>query len=445
MNRLKTLLLTIGLLSLFAASLYSCGGETSTPISPAASGAPSPTPVAGTLSTLTPGFTPGLNDAETRLGLATGVFENALTAPSEPVHPLQLQSAPKQFESTALGATQKLGPPAWVKPGMRITFYLASSTSSTADDGTPNSSGGEGLNQIDVVAVEGTDVVLATTTFSTNRTDRQYAVAAIGGGKTAGDVVDSVWIHPTRLAELAEMDLGDTKVGKGDYTVEGVTYSVVSFVTNKTDFYDSYAYDIETGLLVSATTKKTVNNSTQIYITRLLGYRQRNVPGLGRTNPAWVAKTPQLKYSGTWSFVNPYAPNDPAITYPMTYTVTLGKGGKTWVPFTTKSVIRLPSLKQESSGSGISTATGGYWFDPAALAKLKKGQVIDVDAHSEERVTVDSINRSSAVKTVTISSEIPGVTTLVTYDLTTGAMVNFQTSSSGTGITITLKLQNPPK
>jgi hypothetical protein len=271
------------------------------------------------------------------MGLPVGVFENDQTKAMQQGQPQQVLPSQARIRSTDLPNAQELGAPPWVRPGMRITFYAAAATvvsrgepkckedpngewedeagnkfTCTGMPGDPDgSSAGDGLSQVDVLAVEGTGVVLATTLFSIDRISNQFTVAPTGGGKAPGDVIDGVWIHPRRLAEIAAMDLPDMKVLRGNYEVEGVTYNAVSFVSLKPGSYQSYAYDTETGLQIAATTRTTPsttlleapqtagNGSAQLYVSRLLGYRQRNVPGLNGANPAWVGRTRQLSYNGT--------------------------------------------------------------------------------------------------------------------------------------------------
>jgi hypothetical protein len=371
-----------------------------------------------------------------------------------------------------------------VRPGTRITYYAAAATivsrgepkckedpngeweddagnkyTCTGMPGDPDgSSAGDGLSQIDVLAVEGTDVVLATTLFSIDRISNQFTVAPTGGGKAPGDVIDGVWVHPRRLEEIAATGLADMKVLRGNYEVEGVTYKAVSFVSIKPNSYQSYAYDTETGLLIAATTRMSPstalleapqtagNGNAQLYVRRLLGYRQRNVPGLNGTNPAWVARTKQLNYSGTWTFTNPMGSGSPSDTmaFPMDLSVAFGKGGKNWVPFTAKSTIHF-SYDEVSTGSSVTGGAGQYWIDPKALAKLKKGQVIDEDPRTGERLVIESVGTRAGAKAVAVSSELPGNRSLLTYDLATGVLVDFQTTSSGTGITILLRLQTMPR
>lgn len=490
MAKPRARLLNIWLVLLLAPTLYACGGDTPptptivptavpTSSAPPTSGVPDTTPPVSE-----PAPDPATGDAGTLMGLPVGVFENAQTKAVQQGQPRQVQSAQARIRSTDLPNTRELGAPPWVRPGMRITFYAAAATvvsrgepkckedpngewedqagnkfSCTGMPGDPDgSSAGDGLSQVDVLAVEGTDVVLATTLFSIDRISNQFTVAPTGGGKAPGDVIDGVWIHPRRLAEIAAMDLQDMKVLRGNYEVEGVTYNAISFVSLKPGSYQSYAYDTETGLQIAATTRTTPattlleapqtagNGSAQLYVSRLLGYRQRNVPGLNGANPAWVARTRQLSYNGTWTFTNPMGSGSPSDTmaFPMDLSVALARGGKNWVPFTARSAIHFPP-DQVSTGSGVTGSAGQYWIDPKALARLKRGQVIDEDPRTNERLVVESVGTRAGAKTVVISSELPGNRALLTYDLTTGALVDFQTSSRGTGITILLRLQTMPR
>ncbi len=487
---MNAMLRSIVLVSLLASALSACGGDTPPTPTPVPTSPPTvelfPTP---TLTIAPPSATPDVilaeGDMGTVAGLPMGVFSNSQTAALQQAQPQQVLPHQGQIKSTDLPNTRELGAPKWVKPGMRITFYAAAATvvskgepkckedpngdweddqgnkfTCTNMPGDPDgSSAGEGLSQVDVLAVEGTDVVLATTLYSYSRIDRQYTIAPLGGGKAPGDVIDEVWIHPTRLAEIAESNIEGMRILRGNYEVEGTIYKAISFVSMKPGSYHSYAYDTETGLLIAATTRTTHNTTlltppqtaasgnAQLYVRRLLGYRQRNVPGLTGTNPAWVARTKQLNYNGTWTFVNPMGSNpNEAMVYPMDLSVAFGRGGKNWVPFTSKSAIHYSrDYAQESAGTGVTGSTGQFWIDPKALSRLKRGQVLDEDPFTQETLSVDSVRSSSGVKTASLLSELPGNRSLFTYDLNTGALVDFQTSSSGSGITILLRLQNPPR
>ena len=196
MDALRRILPVTGLVALFVFTIYSCGGEP--PPTPTITPAPTPTltpPPAPTPTVMLEQATstPGGDDTGALLGLPLGVFQNNQTAPIEASLPLPV--LPQQeglFRSSNDLSALKLGAPSWVKAGTRITFYAASSTSAPGGDkectedpkgdwvdqegkrytcpsvGGDIVSAAEALNQVDVLSVEGTDVVLATTLFSTN-------------------------------------------------------------------------------------------------------------------------------------------------------------------------------------------------------------------------------------------------------------------------------------
>ncbi|MDQ3928142.1 MAG: hypothetical protein M3328_03230, partial [Chloroflexota bacterium] len=312
------MLRSILLVSLLAPALSACVGDA--PLAPTAVPVSSPTvfqpPAPGGVSQ-TFSSTPVAGDVGTVAGLPMGVFSSSVAITAE--QGLIRQALPHQgrISSTDLANTRELGAPRWVKPGMRITFYAAAATivsrgepsckedpngeweddqgnkyNCTNMPGDPEgSASGEGVSQVDILAVEGTDVVLSTTLYGYDRMSNRFTIAPLGGGKAPGDVIDEVWIHPARLAEIAESNIQGMRILRGNYEVEGHTYKAISFVSMTPGSYQSYAYDTETGLLIASTTRSTpsntplapqtaANGNTQLAVRRLLGYRQRNIPGL---------------------------------------------------------------------------------------------------------------------------------------------------------------------
>ena len=127
---------------------------------------------------------------------------------------LAMLAAPSALAQTnpngpALPGAAGLGPPDWVKPGTRISFHNAAATVSGSQSvfvedptgpwedpstGTHYSlqessgsaiggSGGDGVSQVDVVAIEGTDVVLSQSGYAI---DRLNGVRFIPGGAPSG-------------------------------------------------------------------------------------------------------------------------------------------------------------------------------------------------------------------------------------------------------------------
>ena len=252
-------LLKAALLFLVVAILHACGGGD----------LPTPTPVA-TLPPATP--MPSLSGA----ALAIPTVVVPWMASRVPQQALQQVSA----QARKLPTDSQLGPPQWVKPGTRITFYQAAASiaesrfawvedpngtwtdpttgkhyrrTDESGEGVPTASG-DGFTQIDVLAIEGTDVVLSTSLYPIDHLTNQFFLGGSSGAKVRGDAVDGSWINPTELAQLQNAQLGDILVLRGDYVLNGATYHAISFATTTPGAYQSYTYDTQTGLLLSATT-----------------------------------------------------------------------------------------------------------------------------------------------------------------------------------------------
>ena len=380
-------------------------------------------------------------------------------------------------------AVTNAGPPGWVTPGTRVMFYSAAASVAqsrfqwvedpngtwedpktgkkyrrTDESGEGVGTGsGDGLDAIDVLAVEGTNVVISYSLYGIDHTRNLFVIGPSGGSRVAGDVVDGSWIQPAELAQLQNQSSGTFMVLRGDWPIGTTTYHAVSFANTATDAYWSYTYDTETGLLLDATTSTAGATSplsapgegppqgnTELTVTHLAGVRQRAVPGWAAANPAWVARTRELDYSGTYSWTNPVDPSSGTLNYPMSETVSLGQGGANWAPYSVVTDIGLPGL-QPTTSSGVTGPGGLYWFDPGALAGMKAGQTIDQDPLLGERDVVASVDPGPSGTTVTIASDLPGASFRSTYDVQTGVLVAYQGSTTATtGITIQLQLQSMP-
>lgn len=413
-------------------------------------------PTGGQLATLGPGGTP--------FPLATVVLTQPPATPMAPP------------------GSQVLGVPEWVRPGTRVTFYQAAASvaqsrfafvedpagewvvastgkhyrrTDESGEGVPTASG-DGLTQVDVMAVEGNDVVGTITLYGIDRGTNQFVVVPATGGKVNGALVDGVWIHPKLLGQLAATDLGGLLVLRGPYAIAGTTYDAVSFANPTPGAYQSYTYDTVSGLLLAATTSTAGPTSpvaaanepppqgnTQLTITRFAGVRQRSVPGLNGTNPAWVARTSRLDYAGTYNFTNPVDPSSANLTYPMSLSVTLGPGGPNWSSYQAQTFIQLPG-GQPTQSAGVTGTAGLYWIDPRALAGLSAGQVLDRDPITGEVNSVASVGPGVAGPAVSFGTQLPGVQGQTTYDATSGVLLEYVAFQASNGTTVRLQLQRMP-
>lgn len=375
-----------------------------------------------------------------------------------------------------------LGPPAWVKAGTRLTFYNAAASvaqsrfawvedpngtwvdsttgkrySRTDETGAsvPTASG-DGLSQIDVLALDGTNVVLSVSLYGFDRQNNQFVPSSGSGMRVPGEVVDGTWVHPARLAKLAAGQLSGVLVLRGDYTLNGVTYQAISFANTTPGAYLSYTYDTKTGILLSATSSTAGATSpvtlpgqtppqgnTQLTVTRFVGYRQRAIPGLEGKNPDWLSRTSTLRYSGTYNFTNPVDLSSANVTYPMNLTASFTKGGPNWASYTARTYVQIPG-SQPAESSGVTGVTGLYWFDQDALYAMRSGQLLDQDPLTGERMVVKSVVSQPGGAVVTIGTELPGIAISASYDQTSGVLVSYTGRFASTGATYQLDLDGRP-
>ena len=151
-----------------------------------------------------------------------------------------------------LPGADTLGAPDWVTVGTRISWYAAGASIANADfqwqesaDGAwqdpvtgkrydqadAATASGEGIFQLDVVAIDGPDVAVGWALYGLDRFAGRFFGGSAGGARAPGASPEGFWIHPALLAEVPEADLPDLRILRGPYTVEGVTYAGIAIVS----------------------------------------------------------------------------------------------------------------------------------------------------------------------------------------------------------------------
>jgi hypothetical protein len=215
----------------------------------------SPTEVPPELPTITPIAAISTNPTTAALAVPTTLTTVASSFPEQMIPGVKTQPV-DQSASTALS------PPTWVKAGVRLTYYNAAASVAessfawvedpdgpwydattgkhyrrTDESGENMGDGGDGYSQYDIVAVEGTDVVISNSILSIDRIDNAYVPASGFGVKTAGATVDGLWIHPAQLAQIAKTGETGLRVLEGDYELDGVTYKAITFGSTDPNAY----------------------------------------------------------------------------------------------------------------------------------------------------------------------------------------------------------------
>jgi len=427
----------------------------------------------------TSGSSPGQSQAAAPSG--GGPATLAPASPQVPGAPVPAATPPTPAQvAPAIGDEAGLGPPAWVEPGMRLTYYGAAAsiaqsyytyvedpagdwedpatgkryrrTNEGDDPQDMPTAAGEAFTQTDVLAVEGTDVVVSTTLYSIDLLARQYTLTPMGGSRQAGTVVDGAWVNPDALQQVLATGYGDLLVLHGPYVLGDATYDAISFVAQSQGAYQSSTYDLASGALLSTNSSTKGADSpvhgpldnpqgnNQLSLTRLVGVRERVLPGSGAPVPSWVAPGQQLTYSGTYTQVNPLDPTAGPWVYPMQSTISLGEVGPTWAAFTSHTVIDVNGYEQPTEGAGVTGPTGLYWYDPAALAAMSTGDQLDEDPVTGARISVEAVEPGAYGTLVTITTAMDGVTVRTGYDVGSGALFTLEIVQDVTGGTIRLDL-----
>ncbi len=374
-------------------------------------------------------------------------------------------------------------PPAWVRPGTRVTFYSAAASvtqrryqliedpsgpwqdpvtgkryRSTEDAGeSVDGASGDGVSQVDVVALDGNDVILGSTLYGIDRNSGTLSVLPGAGVRTAGGAIDGLWMSPLLLSQLRTGSVGGLLVLRGDYPLNGTTYQALSIVNPTPGAYSSQTYDTRTGVLLASTTNTAgtlspvrlpgqgpVQGPTQLTISRFVSIRQMTTPGIGSPVPAWVPGTPGLTYSGRYRWTNPIDPSSGSISYPMTAQTTFTSSGTTWALYGLRSQIDLPGSSAPTDSTGVSSGIGPYWWDPGALTGFRDGQVLDTDPVTTMTVTVTGQGSTSVGPDVTITSQVPGTNGSSTYDVASGVLLGQVISVASSGIEVDLALDQLP-
>jgi hypothetical protein len=157
-----------------------------------------------------------------------------------------------------------------------------------------------------------------------------------------------------------------------------------------------------------------------------------------------VSRRPQLQYTGTYEQGNPFDPASPPITATLAARTTFTDVGAAWALYSTESTVTMGGVPQAATSTGVTGGAGFVWWDPAALAAMTAGQVLDTDPVTGQTVTATAAGTGTGGPTVTIVSALRGVTFESVYDVTTGVMLSNTISTESSGITTRASLQQMP-
>lgn len=367
------------------------------------------------------------------------------------------------------------GPPDWVAAGTRLTWYGEVASVATGyytyvedpdgdwedpvtrkryrrtDEEDMPTAAARAYSQTDVLAVEGDDVVINSTLWGIDLETGLLGLTPLWGGRLPGAAVDGAWIRADLLAGVQSGGTRDLQVLRGPYQLGDTAVDSVGFLDRAKGDYASTVFDAASGVLIASTGRYKATGSpvhgpldlpegnVLIVVTRFVSTRDRALPGLGAPNPAWVVPGVELRYSGSATYTNPFDPSGFSVTYPVEVTVTIDDAGTGWATYASQTATNLNGYVERSQSHGATGSTGLYWYDPAALAQLSTGDVLDVDPTTGARLTVDSAG-APGMGAVKMRTELPGVTVVATYDPDRGILTGLTIEQALTFATVELQL-----
>jgi hypothetical protein len=365
--------------------------------------------------------------------------------------------------------------PAWMQPGVRITYYSGSATLpgvrtqlvESPDGGWVDGAGrryraedvqgtgGAGYTQFDLVQVDPACLGASMTMFVF--ADAQLAtVSRTGAQGLTGDAggMSDIWLPPARLRALQEQRGQGVTVLRGRYPLGGQTYDAVSTQTRTQSGYTRYTYDLDTGLLLAYSSSSTGGNvmtpvgdrgavgegSTMIVAVQLRNVRQLRLPWHGQRPPQRLQPGAVLHFAGTYR--NSLAEGLPPWRFDARVALQQRLGDCL--------VARLTTHLDYGNGMGQDgdslqvygpASTIGLCLDAARLVRLQPEQVLDRDPLTGWEICyVGSDGRHA-----TILERGPLEQQTSTYDLATGTLVATSMRNQVGPATIAIDLELQPR
>jgi hypothetical protein len=311
---------------------------------------------------------------------------------------------------TLLPGAAVAGPPPGIVAGTRLVYYAAAASIPGVrqvlvqnEDGlwtdpatgrsfsaTPTrGAGGEGYRVLQVGHVDA-DVAQIGVRFYLLDGGRSMFTKEDGLVTHAGCAGD-VWVHPSALASLPDMEQGGVRVLRGPYRLGERTFDAIRIHTTTGSGFVAYVYDLVSGLLIysgssavggavltpDGTSSAVVPGSTQLSNVWIVDVSTVDVPWRDAPAPPWLGRVRTLDYQGTYTVV---MSGSPVFPLPIQERLTVGASGSDWF------VVQVDSAMSGTGGmtyqdQGTMTygraSIGGPWIAPEALGRLSEGQVIE--------------------------------------------------------------------
>lgn len=305
-----------------------------------------------------------LTVASVMLGMAGSLPSHASPA-EQPFGDDPLNPFPALFPELA-----ELPAPAWLKEGLRVSYYGQSATIGV--DG----SGGAGYLQHDVVAMEPALVVVSSALYLDTGGGQVLPSALFGAAFRPG--YGDWWLNPAVLDDAEEVANEDLAVVRMPATIAGEAYQAIRFEYRSGDSVSVWMFEEKSGLLLySRLTVGTVDDeqhsSTETY---LVNVRALNLPWQAKRAPGWVQRGGELEYDGVRSLT---IAGEPSGQFSEAVSVAIESARPRWSRYAVASYFNGQPQGSSTRVCGIAQLSNALWLPAEALKASVRRPLIDRD------------------------------------------------------------------
>gem|GEM_PF-1250350 len=302
--------------------------------------------------------------------------------------------------------------PAWLTPGVRVTYSSLASVGSA----------GSAISQNDVVAANGREVSV----FQHAYTDIGSGVVPLYQGYLQGlPGVGGFWVNPQVLVNAERVAGNGLNVSRYDKDIAGQSVAVVRFQNDTDQSRMAYEFDSATGLMTfsSFTTNNTV---TQLWLQSVRGL---DIPWAPSRAPGWVRTGATNVYSGGYATT---LEGSGTFTQRFDLSFVIKSAGARWSIYERQSALGGAAPDTITGISAEAQLIGALWLPRSALtiAVPAAGQLIDDDPHTGARTFIarDELG-------IVLQQQTSGSVTSWLYDPTTGVLMRY-TQQQQSGIAV---------
>lgn len=363
--------------------------------------------------------------------------------------------APNQQAIVLMPELRTAPAPAWIEPGMRLSYLVRDAfvprsryTVNLGPDGWSQmensaSASGQGIEEIDVLAVPDDCVVVNYLTRLLNPDGTTNITSLVGGPTTAGDAIDA-WIHPDVLRRYVGPEQQGVRCFRTPYEAAGKRFDAVwrQVTTGSGSITD--VYDIASGLrLHHAECAQTAqvaldigvnaNGAMMLSQRTLVGMRKVATPWSRGRLPKAATELRELVYEGSLDTLLPGTP--PMRSPEQVRLLRVGIGGD-FVVMRRTGASWIGNARTDMAVRDIARgplSMTPWVVEPGDLAKLQQGQELDRDPVTRLVTRVSWIGRDAAGRNVVvIRIGTPGRSDQqsqdYSYDLATGLCVGMRST-----------------